>query len=226
MPPTMFQSKISLRSYLLLIELTIHSCIAISGLASHPFGSWQPKGANKTFMWIRDELPRHLRGTRAILYGYDTKLDGSQSFQRIPDLAQALVTSLQTYGWNKPLAKPIAFLAHSLGGLVLKAACVQLAKSHDNSHHLLGLIKGAIFFGVPNLGMEQAHIRTVVHMKPNELLIDDIDRNSNYLRGLHKSFLDLPKHLQFCWAFETSESPTIMVSQFSRLWHQHIKDLI
>jgi hypothetical protein len=195
------------------MKLTVHSCIAISGLASHPFGSWQPKGANKSFMWIRDDLPRHLKGTRAIIYGYDTRLDGSQSFQRISDLAQALVHSLETYGWNEPHAKPIAFLAHSLGGLVLKAAIVQLSKSQNDLHQsLFGLITGAIFFGVPNFGMEQAHFRTVVHKNPNEALIDDIDRNSNYLRRLHESFLGISKPLQCIWGFETSESPTLIVS--------------
>ncbi|KAI9654109.1 MAG: hypothetical protein M1821_006820 [Bathelium mastoideum] len=189
----------------------VADCIAISGLASHPFGSWQPKEANKTFMWVRDDLPRHLRGTRAILYGYDTKLHNSQSFQRISDLAQALVTSLQTYGWNDPLAKNIAFLAHSLGGLVLKAAIVQLAESQDESlNHLLGIIKGAIFFGVPNNGMEQAHFRTVVRENPNEALIDDIDRNSNCLRRLNESFKSLSNPPKCFWAYETLESPTLM----------------
>jgi hypothetical protein len=207
----------------LTVVLTIHSCIAISGLASHPFGSWQPKEANKTFMWIRDDLPRHLRGTRAILYGYDTKLDGSRSFQRIPDLAQALVTSLQTYGWSEPHANHIVFLAHSLGGLVLKAAIMQLAKSQDALHsQILNLIKGAIFFGVPNFGMEQAHFRTVARKNPNVALIEDIDVNSNYLRRLHESFLGLSKPLECFWAFETSESPTLVVSQYLRCLRHYI----
>ncbi|KAI9683271.1 MAG: hypothetical protein M1822_006136 [Bathelium mastoideum] len=189
----------------------VADCIAISGLASHPFGSWQPKEANKTFMWVRDGLPRHLRGTRAILYGYDTKLNDSQSFQRISDLAQALVISLQTYGWNDPFAKNIAFLAHSLGGLVLKAAITQLAQSQDESlNHLLGIIKGAVFFGVPSYGMEQAHFRTVVRENPNEALVDDIGRNSNYLRRLNESFKSLSHPLKCFWAFETLESPTLV----------------
>jgi hypothetical protein len=198
----------------------VHSCIAISGLASHPFGSWQPKEANRTFMWIRDGLSRHLRGTRAILYGYDTKLDASQSFQRIPDLAQALVSTLQTHGSNNHLLKSIVFIAHSLGGLVLKAAIVQLSKSQDQAHsRLLGLIKGSVFFGVPNYGMEQMHFRTVVGDNPNEALIDDIDRNSNYLRRLQESFASISKPLKCFWAYETSESPTLIVSQYLRYYH-------
>ncbi|KAK3684319.1 hypothetical protein B0T22DRAFT_493833 [Podospora appendiculata] len=189
----------------------LHDCIAISGLASHPFGSWQPKGTDKTFMWIRDELPKHLEGTRVIIYGYDTGLQDSQSFQSISDLGRGLINQLQTYGWGLPTAKPLAFLAHSLGGLVLKDALVQLDKGSTEAYkNLIGIVRGAIFFGVPNLGMEQSHIRTIVQDNPNEALVEDIARNSNYLCQLDKDFKQAFFHerLKCFWAFETSKSPT------------------
>ncbi|KAL5087412.1 hypothetical protein Trisim1_007811 [Trichoderma cf. simile WF8] len=34
-----------------------YDCVVISGLASHPMGSWQPRGNEKSFMWIRDKIP-------------------------------------------------------------------------------------------------------------------------------------------------------------------------
>ncbi|KAK3294357.1 uncharacterized protein B0H64DRAFT_324187 [Chaetomium fimeti] len=186
-------------------------CIAVSGLASHPFGSWQPKGGDKSFMWIRDSLPKHLPGTRAILYGYDTKLLNSDSFQSIPDLARELINQLQAYGWGTQIRRPLVFLAHSLGGLVLKEALVQLDRSQDEAYKsLLSVVRGSVCFGVPNLGMEQAHFRTVVQNNPNEALVDDIARNSNYLRRLNEEFSgsSFNHHLRCFWAFETSESPT------------------
>jgi len=199
--------------------LKFSSCIAISGLASHPFGSWQPKGRDKTFMWVRDALPKDLLGIRAVIYGYNTRLDSSQSFQTITDLAQALISQLQTYGWSLSFAKPVVFLAHSLGGLVLREAMVQLYNSsNDEYRSLLEHFRGALFFGVPNLGMEQSHFRMVAHNNPNSALVEDIARNSNYLHGLNDlfsraSFSGRPK---FFWAYETSKSPTIQVSQLSR----------
>lgn len=33
-------------------------CIAISGLASHPFGSWKHRESGSDFMWLRDRLPQ------------------------------------------------------------------------------------------------------------------------------------------------------------------------
>ncbi|OAR02604.1 hypothetical protein LLEC1_06424 [Akanthomyces lecanii] len=196
-------------------------CIAISGLASHPFGSWKHRGNEESFMWIRDGLPKHMRDTRAILYGYDSKLDRSQSFQGIPDLARALIHSLTTCNWDKPFAKPLVFLAHSLGGLLLKETLVLLSNDvHDESCRcLLAAVKGAVFFGVPNLGMEQAHFRTVVQNNPNEALIDDLARGSNYIRRLDENFGQLlaNKDLQYFWGYETMESPTIQMLPDGRI---------
>ncbi|KAK5992042.1 hypothetical protein PT974_05438 [Cladobotryum mycophilum] len=98
----------------------VYDCIAISGLSSHPFGSWQPHAGDKEFMWIRDELPTKLPGVRAILYGYDTTLVNSRSFQTIPDLALSFIAELKANGWTSLTAKPIMFLAHSLGGVINK----------------------------------------------------------------------------------------------------------
>ena len=38
-------------------------------------------------MWLRDSLPYDLKGARILLYGYDTSLIGSQTFQSIDDIA-------------------------------------------------------------------------------------------------------------------------------------------
>ena len=170
-------------------------------------------------MWIRDSLPKDLSEVRAVVYGYDTKLKSSQSFQVIPDLAKALIDQLQAHGWNTPTARPIVFLAHSLGGLLLREVIAQLNNSSNKEYKsLLSLFRGAVFFGVPNLGMDQSHFRTIVHDKPNEILIDDIARGSNYLLKLNQSFprSSFESLLKCFWAYETSESPTIQASHASQ----------
>lgn len=204
------------------------SCIAISGLASHPFGSWQPKAGDKTFMWIRDTLPKQLEGTRTIIYGYDTKLYESRSFQNIPDLAQDLINHLLACGWGSQSSTPIAFLAHSLGGLVLKEALVQLAsQSNEEYGDLLNLVLGAVFFGVPSLGMKQSHFRTIVRNNPNQALVDDIAPYSPYLQDLAKKFAgnSLDSRIKSFWAYETLESPTAIVSDIVQVFSGIIDDL-
>ena len=166
-------------------------------------------------MWIRDSLPNDLLGVRTIVYGYDSKLVDSSSFQSIRDLACTLITQLETYGWTLSSAKPLCFLAHSLGGLVLREAMVQLDSSkHEGYSCLLKLIRGAVFFGVPNRGMEQSHFLLVTGDNANAELIEDIGRNSNYLNQLNKSFskASFQDRMKFFWAYETSRSPTLRVS--------------
>ncbi|KAI1394354.1 uncharacterized protein F4822DRAFT_45648 [Hypoxylon trugodes] len=189
-------------------------CIAISGLASHPFGSWQPKGHPKTFMWIRDALPQSLPSVRPILYGYDTTLLRSRSFQSIFDLAIGLIGQLKANGWSSPTCKPLVFLAHSLGGVVLKQAFVSLANRIERDDGILRAMKGAVFFGVPNLGMEQSHLLAVVDGQPNEQLIADLSPESAYLQKLDKQFngISCLQDALLYWCYETRKSPTVILN--------------
>lgn len=67
-------------------------CIAIPGLGGHAFGSFKKRG--DTHMWLRDSLPIDLSGIRIMIYGFDTRLHGSHSFQDLESLASALRNSL------------------------------------------------------------------------------------------------------------------------------------
>jgi len=172
-------------------------------------------------MWIRDSLPSAIPGLRTLLYGYDSSLVGSSSFQSIADIAQSLVLHLKSGGWNLPSSKPLIFLAHSLGGLVLKQAAVQAASGGKSIASILDNVLGAIMFGVPSLGMQQSHLMAMVEGQPNELLVQDLSREggSSYVRQLHTQFEGLAflRKARIHWAYETKESPTVAVRTFEKL---------
>ncbi|KAI1477553.1 hypothetical protein F4774DRAFT_388654 [Daldinia eschscholtzii] len=194
-----------------------YDCISLSGLSSHPFGSWQPKKSNKTFMWIRDELPLDLPQLRPIIYGYETILPGSRSFQTITDLASQLINQLASSGWTALSAKPIVFLAHSLGGIVLKRAIVALANSGYNEDAIR--IVGGVFFGVPNFGMEQSSFRSIAKGNPNEPLVEDLSPDSPWLRRLESEFngISYLRKMKTFWGYETCTSPTLVVNEDGKL---------
>ncbi|GKZ39023.1 hypothetical protein AbraIFM66950_011681 [Aspergillus brasiliensis] len=196
-----------------------YDCLAISGLASHPFGSWQPK-EDRRYMWILDELARSEQSVRAILYGYDTRLEGSQSFQTISDLARQLIEQLLAYRAPGSVT-PLAFLAHSLGGLVVKQALRDLAENYSDkeSQDLLSAVRGAIFFGVPNTGMRQKAMEAIVGHQPNKVLVGDLSKNSKFIKRLAKAFPTKPfyKNCKFFWAYETEMSPTVTRNAANRL---------
>ncbi|KAK3346492.1 hypothetical protein B0T25DRAFT_520895 [Lasiosphaeria hispida] len=73
-------------------EQHLVDCIAISDLASHPFVSWQPRGNDKTFMWIRDEISKSIPGARPSMGTIQSfKPNGPGSFQSISDIARSLI---------------------------------------------------------------------------------------------------------------------------------------
>ncbi|ROV97210.1 hypothetical protein VSDG_04797 [Cytospora chrysosperma] len=186
-------------------------CIVISGLASHPFGSWQPKGNDKSYMWVRDTLPRQLPHVRAILYGYDTTLVNSHSFQSIPEVASTLIDHLMPTGWQSSEMKPLVFLAHSLGGIVLKQMLVTLNKRESLRLTMLSRARGGILFGVPSQGMTQGPLLAMVKGRPNEALVKVLAKGSSYLYELDRAFANIgrSRRMVYHWAYETKESLTV-----------------
>ena len=178
------------------------SCIALSGLGAHAFGSWQAR--DSSFMWLRDKLPGDLPNARVLIYGYDTKLAGSQSFQTLNDIAAKVYASLENLMENLDHRRSFIFIAHGLGGLVLKKALVQMTAAGRNA------IFAIFFFGVPNQGMDTSSLYPMVHGQPNLPLVAGLDRNNDYLYRLVKRFDNVfgSSHTSIVTFYETLESCT------------------
>lgn len=67
-------------------------CVAVCGLGGHAFGSFKEKGTS--YMWLRDSLPKDLPNLRVLLYGYESRLDESDSNQNISVIADSLIGHL------------------------------------------------------------------------------------------------------------------------------------
>jgi hypothetical protein len=191
------------------------SCIAITGLGSHLFGSWKQRGHN-SFMWLRERLPKDLSCTRILIFGYDTTLVMSESFQTIVDIALSFISSLKSIGRSSPSSKPCVFLVHSLGGIVLKQAMVQMAGSGESSRFMLGSVKEVILFGVPNRGMQVSHLLPMVQGQPNENLIRLLSLGSGYLTQLDGQFSGVAIHrnIRLVSVYETLKTRTLLVILF------------
>lgn len=177
-------------------------------------GSWQPHGKDKSFMWIRDALPHLVPKVKFILYGYDTKLAGSKSFQKVLDIALSLIHTLHQGGWADPGPRKLIFFAHSLGGIVLKEAFRMLADSDVRDELILNRTRGAIFFGVPSQGLDVSDLQIMLQGQPNkDTLIKEISNESPFVRVLEEQFSGI-SHLQkmkLLWAYETDITPTVIV---------------
>lgn len=164
-------------------------------------------------MWIRDELPHLLASTRFLIYGYNTTLLGSDSFQTISHLGISLNQELLASGYAEPSSKPLTFLAHSLGGVILKQSLVALAGGYERENAILDKVQGSIFFGVPSRGMSVPDLFTMIGSQPNTVLLEELSDESDFLPRLDKQFRGISKlqHLHYYWAFETKVTHRVEV---------------
>jgi hypothetical protein len=165
-------------------------------------------------MWLRDRLPHDFKQVRSIIYGYDTHLLQSQSFQDIEDIAITFIAQLKSIGRSLTSAKPAVFLAHSLGGIVLKCALLEMANGDDREEFMLDSIRQVLFFGVPNKGMEISHWLPMVEGQPNEALVRILSPGSRYLVDLDERFSGVSaiRKLRLISFYETKRSQIAEVS--------------
>ncbi|KAI0010398.1 hypothetical protein F4779DRAFT_616681 [Xylariaceae sp. FL0662B] len=164
--------------------------VAVPGLASHAIGSWKSPSSND--VWLRDYLPTDVPNIRVLLYGYDTTLLKSDSRQSIEDMGRLFLESLKAFrrGGNTN-RRPIIFIGHSLGGLLVKEALVHAHKKATDRANLevSQACCGLLFFGVPNLGLRNDQLQSIVGGQPNQdlirnLVVDSDSEPSAFLRRM------------------------------------------
>ncbi|KAH7308422.1 hypothetical protein B0I35DRAFT_380188, partial [Stachybotrys elegans] len=182
--------------------------IAISGLGGHAFGSFKER--NGPFMWLRDALPLDFPSARILIYGYDTGLIQSSSFQNLTDLGKVLEIDMKGIQ-NHGQPRPIFFIGHSLGGLVIKETIVKLKEDlGEEGASILKLTSGFLFFGVPHQGMAIESLVPLVKDYPNRSLLESLNKNSALLHRLDNEFHHAfgKNHPRIFSFYETEMSPT------------------
>lgn len=171
------------------------------------------RDADTNFVWLRDRLPEDMPAIRPIIYGYDTQLVKSESVQTIDDLASSFITRLKSVGRALLSAKPLIVIAHSLGGILLRRALIQLANSNGEEKFILKSIKMIFFFGVPSKGMRMSHLLPMVEDQPNQYLVQLLSPDSGYLSSLSEHFCNIATlhKIRLISAYETKRSRTTKV---------------
>lgn len=139
-------------------------------------------------MWLRDTLPHDLPGARVLTYGYNTRLAESNSFQNLEDVALTFRAALRVALGSRPPDRPLIFIAHSLGGLVLKQAIIQMASGDSIDRRTFQSTYGILFFGVPNQGMDISSLLAMVSSQPNLPFLTMLSKDSGILQGLVEKF--------------------------------------
>ena len=119
--------------------------------------------------------------------------------------------------------RPIVFVGHSLGGLLIKEALALANNDRDDKQSIdfLRSSYGMLFFGVPNLGLRNSQLQTMVIGQPNahlvrDLVVDKDSEPSSYLKELSRKFMKCCKtqepRYEIVSYYERRESPIVEVS--------------
>ncbi|KAI9891232.1 MAG: hypothetical protein M1814_002922 [Vezdaea aestivalis] len=183
--------------------------VALSGLGGHAYGSFRER--NGEHMWLVDDLPRDFKKARVFLYGYESTLQKSHSIQSIEDIAITFRLALKRIRPDHKFSKkPMIFIAHSLGGIVLKQALIQMAGGDERDKANAAAVRGILFFGVPSQGIDIRSMVAMVEGNANENLLKSIRPDSDMLRLQHREFCKgFPyRSCKVVSFYETEESPT------------------
>jgi len=198
--------------------------VAVTGLGGHALGSF--RSADGVSVWLRDFAPKDIPRARFVTYGYDTAVVASDNNQGVRELARTLLDGLAIFRQRtQTQQRPLLFVCHSLGGVVLKEALVMSSKVTEVKHKKLLEVAivtyGLVFMGVPNLGLKHNQLETVVKGRRNEgfvrdLLVRSDGEASQFLTYLTDEFSDLDKRrslpFEIVSYYETVSSPTVVES--------------
>ena len=199
-------------------------CVVVPGWGGHPLGSFRSRIG--THVWLRDSLSEHCAQLRVWLYGYRSYLLDQDSSADVFEYAERFRRRLrilrkQTKSIDD--SRPLIFLVHSLGGWVFKDAIIQMSESQDREDKwIVQCTYGALFFGVPALGMDMEAIAAMVQDLPARYISALLDQRDGFR-------LRQRQHDLFCKAFgytdskivqffELKKSPTVVQDPETKQW--------
>lgn len=102
------------------------SIIFVHGLNGHPKRTWQWTDVpqSREVFWPKDFLARDIPDAQIYTYGYESRKFGSTERMSVADAARILVAAVILERRNTPLNRPIIWVAHSYGGLIVKSVCL------------------------------------------------------------------------------------------------------
>lgn len=191
--------------------------VAIHGLNGHREKTWT---ANNNVLWLKDLLPEKIPNARIIVWGYDSSTHSTNpiSAQYLHDHADTLISDLcLERALTTTRQRPIIFVAHSLGGLVLKSALIHSAAARSGAqedHRSIYLSTyGIIFAGTPHQGGEGVawglRLVTVASMlvNTNPAMLQHLQRDSEEVQRLLRDFAPISNDFCTKFAYETLITP-------------------
>ena len=190
-------------------ELPAIDIIFVHGLGGHSHRTWT-KNHDPALFWPENWLPFEpdMGAARILTFGYNASWRGaSKSMATISDFAKELLYEMRfasdEAGNNLDIgARPIIFVVHSMGGLVVKKAYL-MGLHDDNFKNIIASVSAIIFLSTPHRGtnLAEALNRLVAAtFQSSKSFISDLNKSSHALEELNEQFRHLAPNLSI-WSF-------------------------
>ncbi|CAG7850508.1 SubName: Full=Related to kinesin light chain {ECO:0000313/EMBL:CCA75937.1} [Serendipita indica DSM 11827] len=189
--------------------------VAIHGLDGHREETWETDGV----LWLRDLVPSELPRARILTYGYDADTQSAECvstqtmYRHADEFAKALARKRKDVS-----RRPIIFVTHDLGGIILKWALVichnQRLDSECDLRDVLISTHAILFFGTPHTGIESEvsildavkRLAASVRMETTDTIVKDLRSHSSELENVQKLYVEASakvKSVFFCEEYKT-----------------------
>ncbi|KAF8518814.1 hypothetical protein BU17DRAFT_90584 [Hysterangium stoloniferum] len=198
--------------------------VAIHGFDGHREDSWT---ADNGKLWLRDFLPHTIPTARILLYGYNAYTTDSLSEETVHGHAKTFLAKLSMSRKTGEKERPIIFIAHSLGGIILKSALIEANVAHEGHllpHKWIHLSTyGIVFLGTPHQGIDMVPKLLSLCSHPNNILLKYLTAHSEPLQEQISHFNPITAHFHIKFFYETlptsfpAHSPAIIVPKASAI---------
>lgn len=174
----------------------------VHGLQGHPWKTWRVKEVKSSDLfsfkkrpstrvfWPHDLLPDDAPNVRLFTYGYDSHVSHYVSGPaNQSNISQHGLTLLNAVSGKRHECqnRPVIFVAHSLGGLLVKQALIESSKQDRDGRdrNLHKACRAVIFFGTPHRGSPDASLGSIIagiakgmQFDINKSILRDLDPKS------------------------------------------------
>lgn len=119
--------------------------------AVHAWDTWRTPSGSSGRLWLREDLPEYVPDSRIFLYQYNATAVYGKDRDTFIGKANELLEAIRIERDEEAERRPLLFLAHSMGGLLIKQA---LINAHNNPKYtaIKDATSGLAFFATPHNG--------------------------------------------------------------------------
>ncbi|XP_025993627.2 protein SERAC1 isoform X3 [Solenopsis invicta] len=171
---------------------------------------------SKTLCWPKDWLPVDIPSLRIIGVNYGTSLSMWTPFCPIESMKSTIKERSEEFVTKLTMAnvgqRPLIWVAHSMGGLLIKKMLVEEWKTGDK-HGICKNTKAILFYGTPHRGSHVAALKQATQMLLWPTIeVQELRNESPQLLKLHEEFLEMLNkyHIEIVSFAETK--PTLVTA--------------